>query len=103
MYFLPPGPNRFRRFRNGGLDPALRTGQVEGRVEDLSYWDNELGVIIRGEFWLFYVPDHCPVHCEGRPASVAALRHRDHVRITYSALPTTLVADAIESVPGRQN
>ncbi len=68
-----------------------------GVIDQLSHWQNELGLLVDGELWLFYVPASCGVSVDGRLGSLDALQSGQRVRVTYEWLPNVLVARGIEA------
>jgi hypothetical protein len=77
--------------------PALEAEAVVHRVDPVT---RELASCVEGVLVTIYVPPDCDVVLRGERVKLRMVQPRDRVRVTYTEFADSLVAHAIEVLPG---
>jgi hypothetical protein len=83
--------------RRNSCDPALEAEAVIHRVDPVN---RELAALVEGGLVMIYVPPACDVILRGERIKLRMVQPRDRVRVTYTEVADSLVARAIEVLPG---
>ena len=84
------------RGRNS-CEPALEAEAVIRRVDPVN---RELAALVEGVLVTIDVPPACEVILRGERIKLRMVQPRDRVRVTYTEFANSIVARAIEVLPG---
>jgi hypothetical protein len=83
--------------RRNRCKPALEAEAVVHRVDPVT---RELASCVEGVLVTIYVPPDCEVVLRGERVKLRMVQPRDRVRVTYTEFADSMVARAIEVLPG---
>jgi hypothetical protein len=83
--------------RRNRCESALEAEAVIHRVDPVN---RELAALVEGVLVTIYAPPVCDVILRGERIKLRMVQPRDHVRVTYTEFANSIVARAIEVLPG---
>lgn len=83
--------------RRNGCESALESDAVIQRVDPVN---RELAALVEGVLVTIYVPPACDVILRAERIKLRMVQPRDRVRVTYTEHANSVVARAIEVLPG---